>query len=56
MTNKKLQKVAKSCKKLQKVADVFVCLNCDYSTCPNSSYDKHLATDKYYRLINTNYG
>ena len=40
--------------KLQKVADVFVCLSCDYSTCRKSSYDKHLTTDKHYRLINAN--
>ena len=42
--------------KLQKVANDFVCLNCDYSTSRKSSYEKHLSTDKHFRLINANDG
>ena len=42
--------------KLQKVAEDFVCLNCDYSTSRKSSYEKHLSTDKHFRLINANDG
>tara|TARA_B100000902_G_scaffold31085_1_gene37252 strand:+ start:4188 stop:5054 length:867 start_codon:yes stop_codon:yes gene_type:complete len=42
--------VAKSCKKLQKVAKLkpkFFCAKCEYSTSRKSSYDKHLLTKKH---------
>ena len=34
-------------KKLQKVANIFSCKNCDYITSRKSSYDKHLLTAKH---------
>ena len=38
--------------KLLKVAEKFVCINCDYYTCKKSSYDKHIATDKHKKREN----
>jgi hypothetical protein len=39
-------------KKLQKVADVFLCNFCDYSTCKKYNYEKHLTTDKHKMVVN----
>lgn len=35
-----------------KVAKIFCCDFCDYSTCKNSDYEKHLATDKHKMVVN----
>jgi hypothetical protein len=35
-------------KKLQKVAPIFFCKKCDYTTSKKSSFDKHLATAKHH--------
>ena len=48
------KRVAKSCEKLRKVAKIFKCESCDYTTCRKSSYDKHLSTRKHKMLINAN--
>jgi hypothetical protein len=34
-------------KKLPKVAQIFLCIFCNYRTCKKSSFDKHLTTDKH---------
>jgi len=39
-------------KKLQKVAEVFSCEFCDYSTCKKCNYDAHLSTDKHKMVVN----
>jgi hypothetical protein len=35
----------------QKVANIYTCLNCHYSTCRKSSYDKHLITAKHIKIM-----
>ena len=39
-------------KKSSKVAKIFYCDFCDYNTCKNSDYEKHLATDKHKMVVN----
>ena len=39
---------------LRKVAKIFRCDGCDYTTSRKSSYDKHLSTGKHKMLINAN--
>ena len=42
-------------KKSQKVSDyTYTCICCDYNTCSNKDYTKHLLTPKHKRLINAN--
>jgi len=42
----------KSCKKLQKVANEYICKKCDYYTNRKSSYIKHLNTNKHQMITN----
>ena len=42
-------------KKLLKVAHIFCCEDCDYSTSKKSSFDKHLSTDKHKKSQNGSY-
>jgi hypothetical protein len=42
-------------KKLLKVAQIFCCEDCDYSTSKKSSFDKHLSTDKHKKSQNGSY-
>ena len=44
--------VVNDSKKLQKIADVFLCKFCDYSTCKKYNYEKHLSTDKHKMVVN----
>jgi hypothetical protein len=42
-------------KKSQKLTDyTYTCMCCDYNTCSNKDYTKHLVTPKHKRLINAN--
>ena len=44
--------VVNGSEKLQKVAQLFNCKICDYSTCRKSSFEKHLTTDKHKMVVN----
>lgn len=37
-----------------KVPDIYECKNCDYNTSRLSQYERHLSTDKHFRLTNAN--
>jgi hypothetical protein len=41
-------------KNLQKISNSFHCPNCDYNCSKNSEWQKHLSTQKHFRLTNTN--
>ena len=34
----------------KKVPKNFYCIYCDYSTCKNSQYERHILTDKHQRI------
>jgi len=38
----------------QKVANIFICENCNYNTSRKNNYDKHILTDKHKRLMMDN--
>jgi hypothetical protein len=40
--------------KVPKVPDLYECKKCDYTTSRLSQYERHLSTDKHYRLTNAN--
>ena len=44
--------VVNGSKKSPKVAQNFVCVFCDYTTCKKSDYNKHLSTDKHKKAKN----
>ncbi len=39
---------------LQKISKKYSCLNCDYICCKKSEWNKHISTQKHFRLINAN--